>query len=97
MESRSVTSYARVAQPLEVIDFGHSPIFPDADTFPCILLAIKRPSPIARSTRTPNGEEMVACQVPRDRWDSNMDLIAYVNTSHHLIPDDFAPKQGMVA
>lgn len=33
----------RTGQPLEVIDFGHSPIFPDADTFPCILLVTKRP------------------------------------------------------
>src|SRR5260370_33269938 len=76
----------KVAQPLEVIDFGHSPIFPDADTFPCLLFVAKRPSPIATKGRTPEGEEMVACQVPRDKWYSNMDLIAYVNTAHHLIP-----------
>jgi hypothetical protein len=31
-------------QPLELTDFGHAPIFPDADTFPCILVARHRTS-----------------------------------------------------
>jgi hypothetical protein len=84
----------RVAQPLEVIDFGHSPIFPDADTFPCILLVVKRPSPIAARAQTPDDEEMVACEVPRDCWDANMDLIAYVNTAHHLIPTKLLRDEG---
>ena len=26
----------------QIVDFGHAPIFPDADTFPCILVARKR-------------------------------------------------------
>ena len=26
-------------QPVTLIDFGHAPVFPDADTFPCILIA----------------------------------------------------------
>ena len=41
----------RTGQPLEVIDFGHSPIFPDADTFPCILLTPPSEPP-ARQERT---------------------------------------------
>ena len=85
----------RVAQPLEVIDFGHSPIFPDADTFPCVLLVGQAgPSPIAARATTPEGEELVACQVPRNIWSSNMDLIAYVNTSHHLIPTSLLRDEG---
>jgi len=28
-------------QPLEVVDFGHAPLFTDADTFPCTLLVLK--------------------------------------------------------
>jgi hypothetical protein len=43
----------RTGQPLEVIDFGHSPIFPDADTFPCILLMTKRPRPLAEKKHRP--------------------------------------------
>ncbi len=84
----------RVAQPLEVIDFGHSPIFPDADTFPCILLVAKRPSPLTKNARTADDEEMVACEVPRDRWSSNMDLIGYVNTAHYLIPTKLLRDEG---
>lgn len=84
----------RVAQPMEVIDFGHSPIFPDADTFPCILLVVKRESPIAAKVKPPDDEQMVACQVPRDRWNNNMDLIVYVNTAHHLIPTRLLRDEG---
>jgi len=29
----------------EILDFGHAPIFEDADTFPCILVAHPRPAP----------------------------------------------------
>ena len=35
-----------VARPVEIIDFGHSPIFPDADTFPCILIVERRQKPL---------------------------------------------------
>lgn len=84
----------RTTQPLEVIDFGHSPIFPDADTFPCILLVIKRFTPLAAKAQTPEDEELVACEVPRDRWSDSMDLIAYANTNHHLIPTKLLRDEG---
>jgi hypothetical protein len=84
----------RVSQPLEVIDFGHSPIFPDADTFPCILLVSKRQAAISKKDQFPSDEEMVACEVPREKWDTNMDLIGYVNVSHHLIPTKLLRDEG---
>ncbi len=84
----------RAAQPLEVIDFGHSPIFPDADTFPCILIVLKRPPPIIKRSPTLDDEQMVACHVPRERWSSNMDLIAYVNAARHLFPTNLLRDEG---
>ena len=35
----------------EILDFGHAPIFEDADTFPCILVA--HPRPLAPTNPTP--------------------------------------------
>ncbi|MBN2576716.1 MAG: Eco57I restriction-modification methylase domain-containing protein [Deltaproteobacteria bacterium] len=36
------THLASETTPVEVLDFGHSPLFPDADTFPCIVVAENR-------------------------------------------------------
>ncbi len=49
------------ARPASLVDFGHAPVFPDADTFPCILAAERRP----RRTENPT-EDLAVTQVPRD-------------------------------
>jgi hypothetical protein len=47
------------AEPVTLIDFGHAPIFPDADTFPCIL--------VVRNAQSAGDEEEVqVCSVPRE-------------------------------
>src|SRR5262249_15206779 len=68
----------RVGRPLEVIDFGHSPIFPDADTFPCILIVTRRARPLAEKEQPGEDERLSACEVPREHWSDRMDLGAFV-------------------
>ncbi|MDB9465124.1 Eco57I restriction-modification methylase domain-containing protein [Dolichospermum circinale] len=77
----------------QIIDFGHAPIFADADTFPCIIAArkITPPQPsnikslsLSSSLLAPpsvpplRGEEKVlVCAVPRGEL-KNINLIQYV-------------------
>jgi len=46
-------------QPVTLIDFGHAPVFPDADTFPCIVVVRSAPP-------EPGGSELRVCSVPRE-------------------------------
>lgn len=84
----------KTGQPLEVIDFGHSPIFPDADTFPCIVLVTKRPRPLAEKEKPSETEAMAACEVPREHWHDRMDLRAFVSGRRHQIPTRLLRKEG---
>lgn len=62
-----------------IIDFGHAPIFEDADTFPCIVVARHRPEP-------PTAEPYVrVCPVPRDR-PSELSLEQYVEEQSYPVP-----------
>jgi hypothetical protein len=47
----------------QIIDFGHAPIFQDADTFPCIVVARKCPHPPTPSPRG-EGEQEQAVRFP---------------------------------
>ena len=83
-----------IAQPLEVVDFGHSPIFPEADTFPCILLVTRRRKPLQRGEDPPDNEEMAACSVPRENWRDGMNLLPYVQGHRHQIPTRLLRSDG---
>ena len=76
----------RTARPLDLVDFGHSPIFPDADTFPCILIVGRRTKPIASREGFVQNEAMHVCGVPRDDWDEHMNLVAYATAKRHSLP-----------
>ena len=84
----------RTGQPLEVIDFGHAPIFPDADTFPCILLASKRAKALAERGKPAESETMAACDVPREYWHDRMDLVKFVSGRRHPIQTRLLRKEG---
>jgi len=81
-------------QPLELINFGHSPVFPDADTFPCILIVAKRPRPDGLVVGPPESETMGACEVPREEWHDRMDLQAFVASRKHQVPTRFLRREG---
>ena len=64
-------------QPVTLIDFGHAPVFPDADTFPCILVVRNAPS-------APDVNVQV-CSVPREII-STLDLPTFVKRSARSVP-----------
>ena len=62
----------------EIIDFGHAPIFEDADTFPCIA--------VYRHQHKNDSEAKVrVCQVPRDR-DTELSLEQFVDEHVYPVP-----------
>lgn len=56
----------------QIVDFGHAPIFEDADTFPCIIL-VHKPD----GERPPNAETVI-CPVPREKL-GGINLSQYVS------------------
>lgn len=73
----------------QLIDFGHAPIFEDADTFPCIV-AVHKPV----NSVVPETEELVkpepqspvlVCPVPREKL-SDINLTQYVQQEGYTIP-----------
>ena len=52
----------------QIIDFGHAPIFEDADTFPCIVVARKpiAETPMEESKPAPRSPVLI-CPVPREK------------------------------
>jgi type I restriction-modification system DNA methylase subunit len=62
----------------QIIDFGHAPIFEDADTFPCIIAARK-----SEVSNTENGNKSVLiCSVPREDL-KNINLSQYVQNQEN--------------
>lgn len=67
-----------------LIDFGHAPIFEDADVFPLIAVLERQPA-------TATGEAAGARQVrvtafPREQWSAGADLARYVAEHSHAVP-----------
>lgn len=79
----------------QIIDFGHAPIFEDADTFPCIV-AVRKPNAslcisetetdIERGKSELNSSAMV-CPVPREEL-ANINLTQYVQEHGYQISRD---------
>ena len=67
---------------VEIVDFGHAPIFPDADVFPCIVVLKKR-GPETKDGAS-DGEVRVAA-VPREEL-GGMDLDRTVEAHAHTVP-----------
>ncbi|MGG6263380.1 Eco57I restriction-modification methylase domain-containing protein [Leptolyngbya sp. AN03gr2] len=65
----------------QIIDFGHAPIFQDADTFPCIVVARKKQK-IETETQQ---KEVIVCPVPREKL-SNLSLTDYVRDEGYEVP-----------
>jgi len=64
----------------QLVDFGHAPIFPDADAFPCITVLGKLPT--ARSQPEPLTR---VCQFPRELL-GKVQLSAYVRDHGYDVP-----------
>jgi Eco57I restriction-modification methylase len=74
----------------QIIDFGHAPIFADADVFPCIIVLEKPPAPplLPQWERGPGGEGNHQVQVtafPREAL-RVVQLDGYVRKYSHPVP-----------
>jgi hypothetical protein len=76
----------RHARPESIVDFGHSPIFPDADTFPCVPVFSRRPVPLPAMSSLPEGEVVRTCQFPRDDYDPIQPIGPYVMARRQEVP-----------
>ncbi len=65
----------------EIVDFGHAPIFPDADVFPCIVVLKKPEEP----KNAAEGEVRVV-EFPREALKESVDLAGYVEDHAHAVP-----------
>ena len=62
-----------------IVDFGHTPIFPDADTFPCIAV-LRKPDAEPAAPCRDRGVRLPAEELGRS------DLTAYVAVHSHRVP-----------
>jgi hypothetical protein len=75
----------------QIIDFGHAPIFEDADTFPCIV-GMRKPSPAAASETSKEGKiepsaPVMICPVPREKL-SEINLSQYAQEEGYVVSWD---------
>ena len=73
----------------QIIDFGHAPIFEDADTFPCIV-AVQKPVKFKASetkevVKPEPQSPVLICPVPREKL-SDINLTQYVQQEGYTIP-----------
>lgn len=63
-------------KPISLLDFGHSPVFPDADTFPVVPIVQRRPEPL---TGEPDADEAVfVVSMPRSDYSPELPISPYV-------------------
>lgn len=68
----------------KIIDFGHAPIFEDADVFPCVVSARKTENEEIKEFQKLESPVRV-CSVPRDQL-KNINLLQYINQEGYEIP-----------
>jgi hypothetical protein len=73
--------YSQNAEIQEIIDFGHAPIFPDADVFPCILV-LRKP---AVNGSGANQSQTRICLFPREEL-GRFEIPQYVEKHGYAIP-----------
>jgi hypothetical protein len=68
-----------------LVDFGHAPIFPDADAFPCIVALRKAPAP--------EGHAVTVTQFPRAEL-QKVGIAEYVETHREEVPQKRFGRAG---
>ncbi|MEX0271334.1 DNA methyltransferase, partial [Leptolyngbyaceae cyanobacterium UHCC 1019] len=69
----------------QMIDFGHAPIFEDADTFPCIVVARKPLVQPVAQVKPMDSAPVVVCPVPREKL-AEINLLQYVGQEGFTVP-----------
>jgi len=75
-----------VAHPVSIVDFGHSPIFPDADTFPCVPVFRRRARKAETGDDAESNDTVLAFRFPRDDYDPYQPIGPYVATKAERVP-----------
>lgn len=68
----------------QIIDFGHAPIFEDADTFPCIV-AVQKPESSAILSEIGKSSSVIVCPVPREKL-ADINLSQFVQQNGYSVP-----------
>ncbi|MEC4806509.1 MAG: Eco57I restriction-modification methylase domain-containing protein [Jaaginema sp. PMC 1079.18] len=68
----------------QIVDFGHAPIFQDADTFPCII-SLRKPENESLETRQKSDDSVWVCPVPREDL-ADINLTQYVENEGYSVP-----------
>jgi type I restriction-modification system DNA methylase subunit len=68
-----------------IVDFGHAPVFRDADAFPCII--------VLRNQAPPPDHEVSVTQYPREQLGKEL-LASYVETHAYPLPQRTLGKPG---
>lgn len=69
----------------QIIDFGHAPIFEDADTFPCVVVARKPLIQPVSQVKPMDSAPVVICPVPREKL-TDINLSQYVQQEGYSVP-----------
>ncbi len=69
----------------QIIDFGHAPIFEDADTFPCVVVARKPLIQPVSQVKPMDSAPVVVCPVPREKL-TDINLSQYVQQEGFSVP-----------
>ena len=67
----------------QIVDFGHAPIFADADVFPCIVV-VRKAYRFNATNSSPS--PVLICPVPREKLQDIDDLTEYVHQSGYPVP-----------
>jgi hypothetical protein len=71
--------FARAIAVEQLVDFGHAPIFPEADTFPCIIVARKAAAQETKEAKTD------ICIFPREAL-GQVELAEFVREHRYSVP-----------
>jgi SAM-dependent methyltransferase len=70
----------------QILDFGHAPIFEDADVFPCIVSVRKPEAPIKAAKAKPEpAAPVIVCPVPREKL-ADINLKQFVRQHGYEVP-----------
>jgi type I restriction-modification system DNA methylase subunit len=69
----------------QLIDFGHAPIFEDADTFPCIITARKPAVQPVPHIKPMAASPVLICPVPREKL-AQINLQQYIQQEGYSVP-----------
>ncbi len=77
----------------QIIDFGHAPIFKDADTFPCIVSVRNPEIKLDAEVQKLSSERVVrVCSIPRDQL-NEINLSQYIKQEEYEVPwSDFTAE-----